>query len=217
MTDCSMKKLFQRLAGRRYYRIFVLSGLLLAVRALYHLAFMAMFVHESVVLPGEVTDVRQKPFEDTISALVHGSGSCAGDVSYQPFVRFTLPSGIVINRLMTDAGNEDYTIGQSVEVITPALDPSGARINQWKYLWGTETLELGVGILLALAGFALRGTLFRRRKSSGKNNGQPEEAPQRGRKKSASGTRKSSSSRGKKKTAADSPAPKRRSRSKKAE
>ena len=208
-----MKQLFHKLAGRRYYRLFLLTGFLLAAYALYHLAFMAMFVHESVVLPGVVTDVRQKPYEDSLQALVHGCGSAAGDVSYQPLVNFTLPSGLVINRLMSDAGNEDYTIGQSIEIITPELDPSGARINELKYLWGTETLELGGGVLLVLIGYALRGTLLRRPQSAST------EKKQQPRRKNTPGSQKKPTSprRRKSPASADSPPPQRRSRKKKAE
>ncbi len=208
-----MKQLFHKLAGRRYHRLFLLAGYLLAAWALYQLAFTAMFVHECVVLPGVVTDVRQKPYEDSLQALVHGSGSCAGDVSYQPVVRFTLPSGLVINRLMSDAGDKDYTIGQPIEIITPELDPSGARINEWKYIWGTETLELGVGVLLVLLGYALRGTL-RRNPSAVK-----EEKPQ-PRRKNTAGSRKEKAATPRRRKSAppsDSTAPKRRSRKKKAE
>ncbi len=185
----------------------------MAACALYHMAFMAMFVHESVVLPGVVTDVRQSPYEDSLQALVHGSGSCAGDVSYQPVVRFTLPSGLVINRLMSDAGDKDYTIGQPIEIITPELDPSGARINEWKYIWGTETLELGIGILLVLLGYALRGSL-RRRPSVIK-----EEKPQPRRRNCAGAQKKASTPSRRRKSSSDSgvPTPKRRSRKKKVE
>ena len=208
-----MKQLFHKLAGRRYYRLFLLTGFLLAAYALYHLAFMAMFVHESVVLPGVVTDVRQKHYDDSLQALVHGCGSAAGDVSYQPLVNFTLPSGLVINRLMSDAGNEDYTIGQSIEIITPELDPSGARINEWKYLWGTETLELGGGVLLVLIGDALRATLLRRPQSAST------EKKQQPRRKNTPGSQKKPTSprRRKSPASADSPPPQRRSRKKKAE
>ncbi|MBQ2814999.1 MAG: DUF3592 domain-containing protein [Akkermansia sp.] len=214
-----MKHLFLKLAGRRYHRLFLLAGLLMAAMALYHLAGTAMFVHEAVVLPAVVTDVVQKPYDDTMKALVHGSGSCPGDVSYQPLVRFNLPSGLVINRMMTDAGNDDYTIGQSIEIITPALDPSGARINQWKYIWGTETLELGVGVLLALVGFALRGTLLRRRAGrthteSPKSADTPARTKRRN---TAAGARKSSTPKRRKSTSAETAPPKRRSRRKKTE
>lgn len=206
-----MKQLFHKLAGRRYHRLFLLAGYLLAAWALYQLAFTAMFVHECVKVPGVVTDVRQKPYEDSLQALVHGSGSCAGDVSYQPVVRFSLPSGLVINRLMSDAGDKDYTIGQPIEIITPELDPSGARINEWKYIWGTETLELGVGVLLVLVGYALRGTLFRRKISAA-----AAEKP-RSRRKNNTGRQNNSASprRRKSGTSAETSSPKRRSRKKK--
>ncbi len=207
-----MKQLFRKLAGRRYYRLFLLAGYLLAAWALYQLAFTAMFVHECVEVSGVVTDVRQKPYEDTLEAMVHGSGSCAGDTSYQPLVRFSLPSGLVINRLMTDAGNTDYTIGQDISIITPKQDPSGARINEWKYIWGTQTLELGVGVLLALVGYALRGTLFRR-KSTGKREktGNPEPASRR---RKNSSTAHASPRRRKSAASPASSSPKRRSRKK---
>lgn len=208
-----MKQLFHRLAGRRYHRLFLLAGFLLSAWALYRLAFTAMFVHECVVLPGVVTDVRQKPYEDSLEALVHGSGSCAGDTSYQPLVRFALPSGLVINRLMSDAGDKDYNIGQDISIITPELDPSGARINEWKYIWGTETLELGVGVLLVLIGYALRGKL-RRRPAAGderKTHSRRKNTPGSQKKKSATPRRRKSA------PSSDSPTPKRRSRKKKEE
>ena len=212
-----MKALFHRLAGRRYHRLFSLAGILISCVALYRLALMAMFVHQSVVVPGVVTDVRQKPYEAMLEALIHGSGAAVGDASYQPLVRFSLPSGMVINRLMTDAGSTDYTIGQPISIITPELDPSGARINECKYLWGTDTLELGVGALLVLVGFLLRGKLIRKQK---KHTGETRQEQSRSRTRNASSSdrRKSTSSapRRKKSTPAGD-APKRRTRRKKAE
>ncbi|MBQ5665577.1 MAG: hypothetical protein IIV41_06915, partial [Akkermansia sp.] len=76
--------------------------------------------------------------------------------SYQPIVRYTVPNGLVISRLMTDADDTDYNIGEQIQVITPELDPSQAHIYKWKFIWGWECMQLGGGILLLLLWLALR-------------------------------------------------------------
>lgn len=150
------KSFIQKLVGRRANRLLLVLGLLLTVFALYKLVRTAIYVHESIVVTATVTDVLQKPFESTAEALEHGNLAMGGSTSYSPIVRYTVPGGLVIDRMMTDADDTDYTVGQQVEVITPALDPSRAHVNKWKFIWGWECMQLGTGVLMTLLGFALK-------------------------------------------------------------
>ncbi len=178
-----LQKLFFRLFGRRANRLFLLAGILLVCSALYQLLRTAMYVHESVVVTATVTDVRVQPFESTLQALQHGNAAMGDTPSYQPIVRYTVPNGLVISRLMTDADDTDYTIGEQVQVITPELDPSQAHINKWKFIWGWECMQLGGGILLLLLWLALRErqaagpATATRKKSGGKKKGNTTSAP----------------------------------------
>lgn len=151
-----LKNLFKRLAGKRANRLFLLVGAILTCLALYKLLRTAMYIHESVVVTATITDVLQKPFESTGEALSHGNLALGGSTSYRAIVQYTLPNGLVINRMMTDADDTDYTIGQQVEVITPELDPSRAHINKWKFIWGAECMQLGSGVVLLLLWLGLR-------------------------------------------------------------
>lgn len=151
-----VKVLLKRLVGPRANRLFLVLGLLLTVFSLYKLVRTAMYVHESVVVTATVTDVLQKPFESTGEALSHGNLAMGGTTSYQAIVRYTVPNGLVIDRMMTDADDTDYTIGQQVEVITPELDPSQAHIYKWKFIWGGACMLLGCGIISLLLWLALK-------------------------------------------------------------
>lgn len=151
-----VKAFLKRLAGPRANRLFLVAGILLTCLALYKLLRTAMYVHESVVVTATVTDVLQKPFESTGEALSHGNLALGGSTSYQAIVRYTVPSGLVIDRMMTDADDTDYTVGQQVEVITPELDPSRAHIYKWKFIWGSNCMLLGSGAISLLLWLALR-------------------------------------------------------------
>jgi hypothetical protein len=150
------KEYLNRLVGRRANRLFLIAGILLTALALYKLVRTAMYVHESVVVTATVTDVRQQPFESTLQALQNGNLAMGESTSYQPIVRYTVPNGMVISRLMTDSDDCDYTVGQEIQVITPALDPSQAHIYKWKFIWGWECMQLGAGRSLLLLWLALR-------------------------------------------------------------
>lgn len=151
-----VKSLLKRAAGTRANRLFLAAGILLTCLALYNLLRTAMYVHESVVVSATVTDVLQKPFESTGEALSHGNLALGGATSYQAIVRYTVPNGLVIDRMMTDADDTDYTIGQQVEVITPELDPSQAHIYKWKFIWGWHCMQLGCGVCSLLLWLLLR-------------------------------------------------------------
>lgn len=194
-----IQSFLKRLAGRRANRLFLVAGILLTCLAVYKLLRTAMYVHESVVVTATVTDVRQQPFESTLQAWQHGNMALGDSTSYQAIVRYTVPNGLVINRLMTDADDTDYTIGQQVEVITPELDPSQAHINKWKFIWGWECAQLGGGVILLLTGLALRerkpAPAPAPRKKPSRSGGKKKSAP---RKKSESGTPRKRSPRKKK-------------------
>ncbi len=151
-----LKQFLYKLTGKRGHRILLVLGLFLTVLALYKLVRTAMYVQECVVVTASVTDVIQKPFESTAEALENGNLALGGSTSYSAIVRYTVPGGLVIDRMMTDADDTDYSIGQQVEVITPALDPSQAHINKWKFIWGWECLQLGTGVFITLLGLALK-------------------------------------------------------------
>ena len=147
---------FRKLVGKRAERLFLTAGLLLVGWAVYQLVLTAMYVHESVVVTATVKDVVQRPFESTAEALTQGNLALGGSPSYQAIVHYTVPNGLVIDRMMTDADSEDYSIGQQLEVITPPLDPSQAHINKWKFIWAWECMQLGLGVILLLTGLVLR-------------------------------------------------------------
>jgi hypothetical protein len=150
------RSFIQKLVGKRANRLLLALGLALTVFSLYKLVRTAMYVHESVIVTATVTDVLQRPFESTLEALQHGNLAMGDSTSYSPIVRYTVPGGLVINRQMTDADDTDYTVGQQLEVITPALDPSRAHIYKWKFVWGWECIQLGLGVFLTMLGIALK-------------------------------------------------------------
>lgn len=150
------RQLLYKFAGKRGHRILLVLGLCLTALAMYKLVRTAMYVQECVVVTAVVTDVIQKPFESTAEALENGNFALGGSTSYSAIVRYTVPGGLVIDRMMTDADDTDYSIGQQVAVITPALDPSQAHIYKWKFIWGWECMQLGTGVLMTLLGLALK-------------------------------------------------------------
>jgi hypothetical protein len=182
--------LIQRIAGKRANRLFLLAGILLTCFSLYQLLLTAMYIQECIIVPAKVTDVVQKPFESTCEAWQHGNAALGGSTSYQAIVHYTLPNGLVIDRLMTDADDSDYTVGQQVEIITPEVDPSRAHINKWKFLWGWNCMTLGGGIFLLLLGLMLRERQTTR-----------EEATQHSGRKPTSKSKKTNSSRAPRKSA----------------
>ena len=137
---------------RRY--ALLLAAMLLGVyalgSALWELGNTAFYAHKAVVLPGTVTDVRQRPFESLTEALTHGN-LCASDATaYQPFVTFTLPAGISINKMMPDLDCDDYTLHQAVEIITHPHDPNQAHIYKGKFLCGWSLMKLLAGLILLI-------------------------------------------------------------------
>ncbi len=130
-------------------------GLWLAGNALWQLVQTAVFVHESIVVTGTVTDMRRKPFESWSETLGKGHWSMPGDASYQPTVRFTLPGGINAIRIDMDVDNVDYQKGQTISIISPPGKPGKARINRWKFLWAEPCLHLAAGTLLSLIGYGM--------------------------------------------------------------
>lgn len=141
------------------------SALLLGVysigSALWELGKTACYVHKSTVLPGVVTDVRQRPFETQTEAWMHGNLCAADATAYQAFVSFTLPAGISINKAMPDLDCDDYTLHQEVEIITHPHDPNQAHIYKAKFLCGWSLMKLVGGIVIFLPAILV---LHKRRK-----------------------------------------------------
>lgn len=152
--------LFKRLAGRRYFRLFLLAGLLMLAHGIYGLYTGLDYVRCTTAVAGVVVDVRQHPFESMADAL--RGGDYRAETAYRPIVRFTLPNGVPVTRLMPDDDAQDYRVGEEVSVRTYAADPTAARLNKAKFLWGEgAALTLG-GAVLLLLGRLLSGRRFRR-------------------------------------------------------
>lgn len=129
--------------------------------SLWELGKTAFYVHQAIVLPGVVTDVRQRPFETQAEAWEHGNLCAADATAYQPFVSFTLPAGITINKAMPDLDCDDYSLHQAVEIITHPHDPNQAHIYKAKFLCGWSLMKLVGGSLIFLPAILL---LHKRRK-----------------------------------------------------
>lgn len=198
-----LRKIIYQLIGERYHRLLLILGGGLCLVALYQMLLTAVFLHESVIVQGCVSDVRQQPFESTWQALNHGNWAWGGSTSYQPIVSFTLPGGMQFTRLMPDPDACDYTVGQQVSIITPPLDPSQAHVYKAQFIWGRDALLLITGLLMGSVGY----TLMPKRKN-------PLTAAPRKQKKSAAGKRTASS---KTSTRPGTPRSKRAPRKKKAE
>ncbi len=144
---------------RKYALLYtaLILGALAVASALWELGHTAFYVHKAIILPGIVTDVRQRPFESLSEALTHGNLCPADATAYQAFASFTLPAGITINKCMPDLDCDDYALHQAVEIITHPHDPNQAHIYKAKFLCGWALMKLSGGLLLFLpAAFILR-------------------------------------------------------------
>lgn len=151
-----LKKLLHLLAGRRYHRLFLLAGLLLALWGLKGLGAAAVFVHEAVRVPAVVTDVTQKPFSSAWEAL--RGGNWKAEVAYYPHVSYSIPDGQGQHGWrLPDADADDHSIGEQVEILTMPQDPTTAHLAEWKFIWGEPTVLFGSGVVLFLGGLLLRG------------------------------------------------------------
>lgn len=174
-----MKHLLSLLIGRRAFRLFYLGGLLLLLTALWQMGKTARFVWGAEVIPAQVTDVRQMPFESTLDALLSGNCAWAGDISYIPTLRFTLPCGIrCVREIPAAVSAEDYIIGSSTDILTYSHDPTSARPYRFKALWGGDLFRLFGGILLLLTGRLLQGRRQTRRpRTAAKKPERPAQQP----------------------------------------
>lgn len=156
-----LNKLFHLLAGRRYHRLFLLAGLLLALWGLKGLGAAAVFVHEAVRVPAVVTDVTQKPFSSAWEAL--RGGNWKAEVAYYPHVSYSIPDGQGQHGWrLPDGDANDHRIGEQVEILTMPNDPTTAHLTAWKFIWGEPTATFCGGVLLFLFGQLLRGRRTRR-------------------------------------------------------
>lgn len=156
-----LNKLFHLLAGRRYHRLFLLAGLLLALWGLKGLGEAAVFVHEAVRIPAVVTDVTQKPFSSAWEAL--RGGNWKAEVAYYPHVSYSIPDGQGQHGWrLPDGDADDHRIGEQVEILTMPNDPTTAHLAAWKFIWGEPTVTFCGGVLLFLFGRLLQGRKARR-------------------------------------------------------
>lgn len=150
----------------------LLLGGYCAASALWELGNTALYVHRAIVLPGTVTDVRQRPFESYTEAWVYGNICAAESTAYQPYITFTLPAGITINKAMPDLDCDDYALNQTVDIITHPHDPNQVHVYKAKFLCGWSLMKLGVGTLLILP-FIIHGHKRRKHKQSGTKSSPP--------------------------------------------
>lgn len=140
--------------------LLLLGGLYAAGLGLWHLAESAIFVHEAVVTPAVVTDVRERPFEDYFEALQHGNLPWEGSVAHRPHVHYEVAGRRVVDDSLPDWDNHDYNRGESVEIIIHPQHQENRHLNKFKFIWGKHLAMLGLG---ALALLLFRITRRRRR------------------------------------------------------
>lgn len=175
-----LRSLFRRLAGRRYHRLFLLAGVVLALWGLKGLGQAAVYVHEAVRVPAVVTDVTQKPFSSAWEAL--RGGDWKAEVAYYPHVSYTVPGGLGQNGWrLPDGDANDHPIGEQVEILTMPNDPTTAHLAAWKFIWGEPTVLFFGGVAVFLFGRLLRGGRGHRtaRPAHRSPERKPEQAPER--------------------------------------
>lgn len=157
-----MGKLLQFIKRRGILIVMLAAGLYCTGLALWNLGNTLIYKHKAVVLTATVLDVRQRPFESWSEALHYGNLPWEGDIAYKPILTVTMPNGIRIRALTApDLDNQDYQLGEQVELVTHPYDPNQAHVHKWKFLWGADTMLLGLGALLTIPSWLI---LFPRRK-----------------------------------------------------
>lgn len=132
---------------RRHHRpIMLFAALYLCGAALWNMAKTCRYVYEAQVVEGVVDDWRKVPVESLLELWCTGNFSLGADTCYQPVVRFTLPNGAVMSRLMPDMDCIPYELGQKVAVLTLPRDPAQTRLYQVRHLWGGDALVLLLGL-----------------------------------------------------------------------
>lgn len=170
-----LQRLFFWAAGRRFFRLFLLMGLLILIPTVGRMVQTAKFVWKAEVVTAVVTDVRQHPFTSTLDALLGGNLSTSDSTAYIPTLRFTLPCGTTCTREPAIEDNRDYRIGEEVNVLTYAVDPTQVRPYRFKFLWGGDCVRAAAALLCLLLGRLLHGPFFRRRPA---RQQEPRRAPQ---------------------------------------
>lgn len=155
---------------------------------LYKLSQAAIFVHESIVLPATVVDMRVCPFESMEQQLDHGNLPWDGDISYRPTITFNMPGTVPIpvTTPVNDLDNRNYLTGEQIEIATLPNDPNSFRLNQWKFIWGRNLPEFLLGMLLLSPAIWLLISRKRKKKSKAPHKSTPKGAHKKPRK----GTRK---------------------------
>lgn len=173
-----LQRLFFWAAGRRFFRLFLLMGLLILIPTVGRMVQTAKFVWKAEVVTAVVTDVRQHPFTSTLDALLGGNLSTSDSTAYIPTLRFTLPCGTTCTREPAIEDNRDYRIGEEVNVLTYAVDPTQVRPYRFKFLWGGDCVRAAAALLCLLLGRLLHGPFFIRRSRRPAKQQEPRRAPQ---------------------------------------
>ena len=173
-----LQRLFFWAAGRRFFRLFLLMGLLILIPTVGRMVQTAKFVWKAEVVTAVVTDVRQHPFTSTLDALLGGNLSTSDSTAYIPTLRFTLPCGTTCTREPAIEDNRDYRIGEEVNVLTYAVDPTQVRPYRFKFLWGGDCVRAAAALLCLLLGRLLHGPFFRRGSRRPARQQEPRRAPQ---------------------------------------
>ena len=109
-----------------------------------------MFVHEAVVLPGVVVDVRERPFDGLWEMVQHGNWPWEGEVAHQPHVRYEFAGLPRVDTTLPDLDNRDYDRGQAVEIILHPQNPHERHLNKAKFIWGRHLMQMGLGLAMLL-------------------------------------------------------------------
>lgn len=145
--------------------ILLFGGLYATGLGLWRLGCAAIFMHESVVIPGVVVDVRERPFEDVGEMLLHGNLPWEGSVAHQPHVRYDYSGVPRVDTTLPDLDNQDYNRYDKVEIRLHPQKPHQRHLNKFKFIWGAPLALFGGGLALLLL---WRLMLSRRRRSVSK-------------------------------------------------
>ena len=120
---------------RVFFVVLLLVGIFLTADALLELGRTAFFIHEAEMVPGVVTDERERPFEGWGEMLAHGNFPWENNTAHCPIVRFSIDGHAAMADHLPDLDTHAYPNGERVELFYHR--PTGAtRLNRFHLLWG---------------------------------------------------------------------------------
>lgn len=144
----------------------LLGGLYAAGVGLWRLGQSAVFVHEAVVIPGVVVDVRERPFEGFIEMMQHGNLPWECAVAHQPHVRYSREGVSIVDTTLPDLDSRDYNRGDEVEIILHPQKPHMRHLHAAKFIWVAHLFTLALGVLLLVVFWLTRKLRFVSRRRS---------------------------------------------------